>query len=67
MEDKSSVHYIVAHEKIRNLIFEDWEKTNLLLNKGPETLKLYFCKLWNEVKLELEYTDEIDIILFLIN
>lgn len=62
MEDKSSVHYIVAHEKIRDLIFEDWEKTNLLLNEGPETLKQYFCKLWNEVKLELEYTDEIDII-----
>lgn len=62
MENKSSIHYIMAHKKIRDLIFEDWEKTNLLLNEGPETLKQYFCKLWNEVKLELEYTDEIDII-----
>lgn len=62
MENRASIHYIMAHEKIRNLIFEEWEKTNLLLNEGPETLKQYFCKLWNEVKLELEYTDDIDII-----
>lgn len=62
MENRTSIHYIMAHEEIRNLIFEEWEKTNLLLNEGPETLKQYFCKLWNEVKLELEYTDDIDII-----
>lgn len=62
MKEKSSIHYIMAHEKIRNLIFEEWEKTNLLINQGPEILKQYFCKLWEEAKMELEYTDEIDII-----
>ena len=62
MKEKSSIHYIMAHERIRNLIFEDWEKTTILLNNGPEILKQYFCKLWDDVKLELEYTDEIDII-----
>lgn len=62
MKKATSIHYIIAHEKIRNLIFEEWEKTNLLLSKGPEVLKQYFCKLWNEVKLELEYADDIDII-----
>lgn len=62
MREKTSIHYIMAHEKVRNLIFEEWEKTNILLSEGPEVLKQYFCKLWNEVKLELEYTDEIDIV-----
>lgn len=62
MEKTTRIHYIIAHEKIRNLIFEDWKKTNLLLNKGPEVLKQYFSKLWNEVKIGLEYTDDIDII-----
>ena len=62
MGEKSSIHYIMAHEKIRNLIFEEWERTNLLLNQGPDVLKQYFCKLWNETKQELEYVDDIDII-----
>lgn len=62
MEEKSSINYFVAHEKIRNLIFEEWEKTNILLQKGPEILKQYFCKLWNEVKMECLYIDDVDVI-----
>lgn len=62
MGEKSSIHYIMAHEKIRDLIFEEWEKTNLLLNQGPDVIKQYFYKLWNEVKIELEYFDDIDVI-----
>lgn len=62
MEEKTSIHYIVAHEKIRDLIFEDWEKMNLLLSKGPEVIKEYFCKLWDDTKQEVEFFDDIDII-----
>ena len=62
MGEKSSINYLVANEKIRNLIFEEWEKTNILLQQGPEVLKQYFYKLWNEVKMECQYTDDIDII-----
>lgn len=62
MGEKLSIHYIMAHEKIRDLIFEEWEKTNLLLNKGPDMLKQYFCKLWADTKQEVEYVDDIDIV-----
>lgn len=62
MGEKSSIHYIISHEKIRNLVFEDWEKMCLLINQGPDVIKEYFCKLWNETKQELEYEDDIDII-----
>lgn len=53
MKENSSINNFVANEKIRNLIFEEWEKTNALLQQGPEILKQYFCKLWDEVKIEL--------------
>ena len=62
MEEKTSIHYIVAHEKIRNLIFEEWEKMNLLISNGPDSIKEYFCKLWNDTKQEVEFFDDIDII-----
>ncbi len=62
MKEKSSINYLVANEKIRDLVFEEWEKTNILLQQGPEIIKQYFCKLWSEAKLELLYTDDIDII-----
>ena len=62
MNEVTSIHYIMAHEKIRNLIFEEWEKINLLLEQGPDVIKEYFCKLWNETKQELEYEDDIDVI-----
>ncbi len=62
MKEKSSIHYIVAHEKIRDLVFYEWEKMILLLNQGPNSLKHYFCKLWNETRQEVEYEDDIDII-----
>ena len=62
MEEKISIHYLVAHEKIRDLVFEEWEKMNLLINQGPDVMKEYFCKLWKETKQELEYDDGIDVI-----
>ena len=62
MGEKSSIHYIMSHEKIRNLVFEDWEKINLLINQGPDIIKQYFCKLWEDARQELEYVDDIDII-----
>lgn len=62
MKENSSINNFVANEKIRNLIFEEWEKTNALLQQGPEILKQYFCKLWNEVKIELRYMDDIEIV-----
>ena len=62
MGEKTSINYIIANEKIRNLVFEEWEKFNILISQGPDILKEYFCKLWNELKLELEYEDDIDII-----
>ena len=62
MKENFSINYFFASEAIRDLIFEEWEKFNILLQKGPEILKEYFCKLWNETKIELEYTDDIDII-----
>lgn len=62
MNEMTSIHYIMTHEKIRNLIFEEWEKINLLLEQGPDVIKEYFCKLWNETKQELEYEDDIDVI-----
>ncbi len=62
MGEKTSINYIMANEKIRNLVFEEWEKFNLLINQGPDILKKYFCKLWDETKMELEYLDDIDVI-----
>ncbi len=62
MSEKSSIHYIMSHEKIRNLVYEEWEKMCLLINQGSDVIKEYFCKLWNETKQELEYEDDIDII-----
>lgn len=62
MKEKFSISYFFANEEIRNLIFEEWEKINTLLNNGPEILKEYFYKKWNEIKFELEFTDDIDII-----
>ncbi len=62
MGEKSSIHYIVAHEKIRNLVFEEWEKMNMLISDGPDSIKEYFCKLWNDAKQEVEFFDDIDII-----
>ncbi len=61
MSEKSSINYTLANEKIRDLVFEEWEKMTLLLNEGPDIIKEYFCKLWKETKQELEYEDDIDI------
>lgn len=62
MNEKYSISYFFANEGIRNLIFEEWEKTSILLENGPEALKKYFYKLWEETKLELEFTDDENII-----
>ncbi len=62
MGEKSSIHYIMSHEKIKKFIFEEWEKMNLLISRGPDAIKEYFCKLWNETKQEVNFFDDIDII-----
>lgn len=54
MKENFSINYFFASEAIRDLIFEEWEKFNILLQKGPEILKEYFCKLWNETLNNLE-------------
>ena len=61
MEEKTSINYIMSNEKIRNLVFEEWEKFSILISQGPDTLKEYFCNLWNETKIEFEYLDDIDV------
>ena len=62
MKRRTSIHYFIAHMKIRNLVFEDWPKLNQLLNQGPEALKQYFCELWSKVKEEFKYRDDLEII-----
>lgn len=62
MKRRTSIHYFIAHMKIRNLIFENWTKFNQLLNKGPEALKQYFCELWNELKEDFKNRDDLEII-----
>lgn len=62
MMEKFGISYFFANEEIRNLIFEEWEKTSILLESGPEMLKEYFYKMWNETKLELEFTDDEEIV-----
>lgn len=61
MKEKFSISYFFANEEIRNLIFEEWEKINILLNNGPQLIKEYFYKMWNEIKFELEITDDEEI------
>lgn len=58
---KTSIHYYMAHKKIRNFIFEECEKVNELLVKGPEEIKKYFCILWNEMKEEFRDRDDLEI------
>ena len=59
---KVSIHYYFVHNKIRNFIFEECEKVNELLLKGPEEIKKYFCFLWNEIKEELNSGKDLEII-----
>ena len=59
---KVSIHYFLAHNKIRNFIFEECEKVNEVLLKGPEEIKKYFCSLWNEMKDELNNSKDLEII-----
>lgn len=59
---KVSIHYFLVHNKIRNFIFEECEKVNELLLKGPEEIKKYFCFLWNEMKDELSRNEGLEII-----
>lgn len=59
---KVSIHYYLVHNKIRNFIFEECEKVNDLLLKGPEEIKKYFCFLWNEIKSELNKNKDLEII-----
>lgn len=59
---KVSIHYYFVHNKIRNFIFEECEKVNELLLKGPEEIKKYFCFLWNEVRDELNDRQDLEII-----
>ena len=62
MEEKISISYLLANEKLRDFVFEEWEKFNTLLVQGPDILKQYLCKLWNETKIEAEWIDDFDII-----
>ena len=62
MKRRTSIHYFMAHMKIRNLVFEDWPKFNQLLNEGPEALKQYFCELWSKVKEEFKDRDDLELI-----
>lgn len=59
MKRKISIHYFLAHMEIRNLVFEEWPKFNELLAKGPESLKEYFCFIWNKQKEK--YKDRYDL------
>lgn len=59
---KVSIHYFLVHNKIRNFIFEECEKVNELLLKGPEEIKKYFCFLWDEIKDELSSSKDLEII-----
>lgn len=61
MKRRTSIHYFIAHMKIRNLIFEEWQKTNELLNQGPEALKQCFCELWNDLKEEFKNREDLEI------
>jgi len=59
---KVSIHYFLAHNKIRNFIFQECEKVNELLLQGPEEIKKYFCMLWNEVRDDLNDRQDLEII-----
>ena len=62
MKRKISIHYFLSHMEIRNLVFEEWTKFNELLSQGPETLKEYFCFLWNKKKEEFNDRYDLDVI-----
>lgn len=62
MKRKLSIHYLLAHMEIRNLVFEEWTKFNELLAQGPETLKEYFCFLWSKKKEEFIDRYDLDVI-----
>lgn len=59
---KVSIHYFLVHNKIRNFIFEECEKVNELLLKGPEEIKKHFCFLWYEMKDKLSDSKDLEII-----
>lgn len=62
MKRRTSIHYFIAHMKIRNLVFEDWPKFNELLNQGPEALQQYFCDLWNNLREDFKNREDLEII-----
>lgn len=62
MKRKTSIHYLLTHMEIRNLVFEEWTKFNKLLSEGPKALKEYFCFLWNKQKEIFEARYDLEVI-----
>lgn len=62
MKVRTSIHYLFAHRKLRDLVFENWAKMNELLMGGPVVIQKYFYSMWNDLKNELNNREDIEII-----
>ncbi len=62
MKVRTSIHYLFAHRKLRDLVFENWTKMDELLMGGPEVIQKYFYSMWNDLKNELSKREDVEII-----
>jgi hypothetical protein len=63
MENKisTSIQYLYTNVKLFNEVFYNWPKFNEQLKLGPENMKEYFLKEWNELKERLKKDEKIEV------
>jgi len=55
---ETSIQYIVSNIKLFNEVYGNWSNFSKYLDEGPESMKKYLLKLWNETKEELKDNKE---------
>lgn len=63
MENKisTSIQYLYTNVKLFNEVFYNWPNFNEQLKLGPENMKEYFLKEWNELKERLKKDEKIEV------
>ena len=58
---KTSIHYQLAHVKLRAEVFEKWKEFTVKIKEGPQNFNKYLVALWNEVKEILKDNEQLDV------
>ena len=61
-KNKTTIHYIVAHARLPQIVLKQYTEFLKIVNKGPAVLGSYLELIWNETKKDLKEKTKLEVL-----